>query len=107
MKRHMHPNFHGSTVSKTQTMGATRREIVTGLDNMMWYKHTRERHKSSKKEERTPLAVTKKDLARTPSQSEEDQYHMVSLPRGSSKFIHIDSLRKETLTHTLKTYLVF
>ena len=78
-----------------------------GLDNMMWCKHTRERHKSSKKEERTPLAVTEKDLGRTPSQSEEDQYHMVSLPGGSSKFIHIDSLRKETWTHTLKTYLVF
>ena len=74
---------------------ATNREIDTGLDNMMWYKHTRERHKSSKKEERMPPAATKKDLVRTPgsqaSQPEEDQYHTVSLPGRSSTFFHTDS----------------
>ena len=79
-------------------------------DNTMWYNHTRERYKSSEKEERVPPAATKKDLARTPgsqaSQTEEDQYHTLSLPGGSSKFNHIDSLRKETPTHTLKTHLV-
>ena len=51
-----------------------------------------------------PPAATKKDLARTPgsqaSQPEKDQYHTVSLPGGSSKFSHINSLRKETPTHT-------
>ena len=92
-------------------MGATNREIDTGLDNMMWYRHTRERHKPSKQKERMPLAATKKDLARTPgskaSQTEKDQYHMVSLPGGSSKLNHIDSLRKETPTHTLKTHWEF
>ena len=70
-------------------------------------KHTWERYKSSEKEERTPLAVTKKDLVRTPgsqaSQTEEDQYHTVSLLGRSSKFFHIDPLRKETPTHILKT----
>ena len=58
----------------------------------------------SEKEESMPPAATKKGLARTPGsqagQPEEDQYHMVSLPGGSSKFSHIDSLRKETPTHT-------
>ena len=90
---------------------SNQQEINTGLDNMMWYKHTRERHKPSEKEERMPPAATKKDLPKTPgtqaSQPEEDQYHTVSLPGGSSKFNHIDSLRKETPTHTLKTPLVF
>ena len=103
----MHPNFHGGTGSKRQNMEATNREIDTGLDNVMWYKHTRERHKPSEKEERMPLAATKKDRARTPgsqaSQTEEDQDHMVSLPGRSSTFFHTDSLRKETPTHTLKT----
>ena len=74
---------------------------------MMWYKHTRERHKPSEKEERVLPAATKKDLARTPgsqaSQPEEDQDHTVSLPGRSSTFFHTDSLRKETPTHTLKT----
>ena len=106
----MHPNLHRSTTSKSQTTEATNRKINTGLDNTMWYKHTRERYKSSEKEERVPPAATKKDLARTPgsqaSQTEEDQYHTLSLPGGSSKFNHIDSLRKETPTHTLKTHLV-
>ena len=104
LKRHVHPSLHGSTTSKSQTTEATNREINTGLDNTMWYKHTRERHKPSKKEERMPPAATKKDLARTPgsqaSQPEKDQYHTVSLPGGSSKFSHINSLRKETPTHT-------
>ena len=45
----MHPNFHGGTGSKRQNMEATNREIDTGLDNMMWYKHTRERHKAIRK----------------------------------------------------------
>ena len=113
LKRHVHPNLHRSTTSKSQTTEATNMEINTGLDNMMWYKHTRERHKSSKKEERVPPAATKKDLARTPGsqasqpeEDQEDQYHTVSLPGGSSKFNHIHSLRKETATHTLKTQLV-
>lgn len=48
-KRHMHPNFHGGTGSKRQNMEATNRAIDTGLDNMMWYKHTRERHKAIRK----------------------------------------------------------
>ena len=113
LKRHVHPNLHRSTTSKSQTTEATNMEINTGLDSMMWYKHTRERHKSSKREERVPPAATKKDLARTPGsqasqpeEDQEDQYHTVSLPGGSSKFNHIDSLRKETVTHTLKTHLV-
>ena len=62
------------------------------------------------KEERMPPTATKKDLARTPGsqarQPEEDQYHTVSLPGGSSTFNHIDSLRKDTPIHTLKTHLV-
>ena len=111
LKRHVHPNLHGSTASKSQTTEATNREIDTGLDNMTWTKHTWERHEAIQQKERMPLAVTKKDLVRTPGsqahQTEEDQYHTVSLPGGSSKFNHIDSLRKETPTHTLKTHLVF
>ena len=62
----MHPNLHGSTASKSQTMEATNREIDTGLDNTMWYIHTRERHKPSKQKERMPLAATKEDLGRGP-----------------------------------------
>ena len=41
-----------------------------------------------------------REEARKPSQSEEDQEHTASLLGGSSKFIQIDSLRKETPTHT-------
>ena len=66
---------------------SNQQEINTGLDNMRWYKHTRERHKPSEKEERMPPAATKKDLPKTPgtqaSQPEEDQYHTVSLPGRS------------------------
>ena len=51
-----------------------------------------------------PLAETKKDLGRRPGsqarQPEEDRSHTVSLPGGSSKFIRIDSLRRETPAHT-------
>ena len=57
----------------------------------------------SEKEESMPPAATKKGLARTPGsqagQPEEDRYHTMSLPGGSSKFNHIDSLRRHQLTH--------
>ena len=45
---------------------------------------------------------------RKPSQSDRGRpIAQASLPGGSSKCAHINSLRKETPTHTLKTHLVF
>jgi len=71
------PQTYGSTASKRQNMEATNREISTCMDNMMWHKHTRERHKPSEEEETVPPAATRKDPGRSPgsqaSQTEEDR----------------------------------
>lgn len=105
MKKTCPPSLHGTT-SKSQTTETTNREINTGLDNMMWYKNIRGKVQAIRKEEREchQQLHTKKELARTPGsqarQPEEDQYHAVSFPGGSSKFNHIDSLRKDTNSHT-------
>ena len=90
----MHPNLHGSTASKSQTMEATNREIDTGLDNTMWYIRTRERHKPSKQKERMPLAATKEDLGRSPgsqaSQRKTDsiRHHFQEEAQNSFKSTH-------------------
>ena len=108
-ERHVHPNFHGSTSSKRQNMEATNREIDTGLDSTMWYKHARERHKAVRKQEKNATGSDKEGPRkdpRKPSQSDsEDQYSTASLPGRRSKSIHINSLRKGTLSHTLKTHV--
>ena len=71
------PNIHNSITYTRQNMEATNREISTCMDNMMWHKHTRERHKPSEEEETVPPAATRKDPGRSPgsqaSQTEEDR----------------------------------
>ena len=95
-------------------MEATNREINTCMDNSMWYLHTRGRHKAIQRGGKNAIGGNTegpREEPGKPSQSDRGRPILyASLLGGSSKFIHSNSLRKETPTekrHTLKTHLVF
>lgn len=114
LKKTHAPQSYGSSTSKRQNMEATNREINTCMDNSMWYLHTRGRHKAIQRGGKNAIGGNTegpREEPGKPSQSDRGRPILyASLLGGSSKFIHSNSLRKETPTekrHTLKTHLVF
>lgn len=83
------PTFTAALVPRARPQKQPTGNPTQAWTNTMWYKH-RGKAQPPEKEERMPPAATKKGLARTPGsqagQPEEDQYHTVSLPGGSSTF---------------------
>lgn len=109
LKRHVPPAFTAALLPRAKTRNNQQGNQHRPGQHDGYKKHTRERHKPSeggKNATNSDKEGASEDPRKPSRQPEEDQYHTVSFPGGSSKFNHIDSLRKDTPIHTLKTHLV-
>ena len=94
LKRHVHPNLHGSTASKSQTTEATNREIDIGLDNMTWSKHTQERHEAIQTKGKNATGSDKEGPSEDPRKpSPSDRGRPISYSITSRRKLKIQSHR--------------
>ena len=85
-KGHVHPNVYSSNVHNNQTMERTQMSINRWIKKM-WYIYTMEYYAAIKRNEILPFTTTWMELEGIMlseiSQSEKDNYHMISLIWGS------------------------